>query len=53
MIRETENPQEAESVYPGKTALHAQADPGPQCWFSRGTGYMVMIEVADIKRVKG
>ena len=43
MILETENPQEAKSVYLGKPARHAQADPGqyfmhsPQCWFYRGT----------------
>ena len=40
MISETENPQEAKNVYPGKLARHAQADLGgyfsqsPQCWFS-------------------
>ena len=28
MIPETENPQEAKSVYPGKPARHAEADPG-------------------------
>ena len=27
MIPETENPQEAKSVYPGEPARHAQADP--------------------------
>ena len=27
MIRETENPQEAKSIYPGKPARHGQADP--------------------------
>ena len=42
MIPETEYPQEANSVQPGKPARHASADPGryftqsPQCWFSRG-----------------
>ena len=41
MIPDTENPQEAKRVYPGKPARHALADPGryftqcPQCWFSR------------------
>ena len=28
MIPETENPQEAKSVYPGKPMRHAQADQG-------------------------
>ena len=28
MIPVTKNPQEAKSVYPGKLAWHAQADPG-------------------------
>ena len=43
MIPETENPQEAKSVYPGKPVRHAYADPGryftqsPQCWFSPRT----------------
>ena len=40
MIPETENPQEAKSVYPGK---HAQADLGryfTQRWFSRGTAHL-------------
>ena len=46
MIPEKENPHEAKSVYPGKPARHAKADPGryfthsPQCWFSRGTAHM-------------
>ena len=46
MIPETENPQEAKSVYPGKAVWHAQADPGRyitrrlQCWFSHGTAPM-------------
>ena len=46
MIPETENPQEAKSVYPGKPSQHAQADPGryftqrPQCWIYRGTAYI-------------
>ena len=43
MFPDTENPQEAKRVYPGKPARHAYADPGryftqsPHCWFSRGT----------------
>ena len=28
MVPDTENPQEAKSVYPGKPARHAQADMG-------------------------
>ena len=46
MILETENPQEAKGVYPGKLARHALADPrryltqSQQCWFSRGTAHM-------------
>ena len=46
MIPETENPQEAKSVYPDKPARHAYADPGrfftqsPLCLFSRGTAQM-------------
>ena len=39
MIPETENPQEAKSVYPGQPESHGKADQGryfmqsPQCWF--------------------
>ena len=46
MMSETENPQQATSVYPGKPVRHAYADPGPyftqnpQCWFSRGPAQM-------------
>ena len=49
MIPETENPQEANSVLPGKPALHAYADPdryftqSPQCWFSRETAHIYFI----------
>ena len=46
MMPETENPQEANSVYPGKPSRHAYGDPGryfthsPQCWvISRDGSY--------------
>ena len=48
MIPETENPQEAKSVYPGKLARHTYADPGryftqsPECSFSRETGHVIL-----------
>ena len=49
MIPETENLQEAKSVYPGKPVRHAQADLGryftqsPHCWFSRGMARIIML----------
>ena len=53
MIPETENPQEARRVCPGKPVRHAWADPSryftqsPQCLFSRGTAdinkYIVLV----------
>ena len=45
MIPETENLQNAKSVYPGKPARRAKADPSryftqsPQCWFYYGTAH--------------
>ena len=47
MIPDTETQQESKSVYPGKPARHAWADPcryftqSPLCWFSRGTAYIL------------
>ena len=47
MIPETENPQEAKRVYPGKLARHALVDPdryithSPQCCFSRGAAQKI------------
>ena len=49
MIPETENPQEAKGVYPGKPARLSQADPGryftqsPQCWFSREIALICLV----------
>ena len=49
VIPETENPQEANSVYPGRPVLHAFADTvqyftqSPQCWFSHETAYTLII----------
>ena len=46
MIPEMENPQEAKSVYPGKPARYAKADPGryftqsPMFVFSRDGSYI-------------
>ena len=46
MIHETENPQYAKSVCPGKPARTAHADLGryftqaPHCWISRGTAHI-------------
>ena len=48
MIRETENPQKAKRVCPGKPARHAYADPdryftlSQQWWYSRGTAHIVL-----------
>ena len=49
MIHETDNLQVAKSVYPGKPARHAYADPGryftqsPQCWFFRRSAHIANI----------
>ena len=46
MISETENPQEAKNVQPGKPARHDKVDlgqyftPSSHCWFSRGTAHI-------------
>ena len=48
MFPETENPQEAKSIYSGKPVRHAKTDLGryftqsPQCWFSRGTAHIIV-----------
>ena len=48
MIPETENPQKAKTVYPGKPGRYAYADPGryftqsPHCLFSRGTAHIII-----------
>ena len=57
-VPETENPQEAQSVYPGKTTRHAYADSGryftqsPQCWFSRGTAHILQIRADAVQLIK-
>ena len=53
MISETETPQDAKSVFPGKSARHAQADPSryftqsPQCWFYYEMAQLCKAELTD------
>ena len=60
MIPDTQNLQEAKSVYPSKPVRPASVDPAryfaqsPKCWFPRGTAHIQSSEsekcyVADMK----